>query len=183
MDYSLDRVIRDFLALRGESPDLLPLLEEGEESAVLTLARELQARLPAAAIEATLAVPPLYLDELKSSDGMVKLDMKGYGVARMPPDYLKLYSLRMQDWKEPVREVEPMESLRWALGANAPSWMICPHRPMVVEERDADGIFLKIYGSSALSSNASILYVPLPCFDGETLTMSRAAYLKMMQLL
>ena len=94
----------------------------------------------------------------------------------MPSDYLKLYSLRMPDWKEAVRAVEPSGSLRAALGANAPRWMICAERPMVTEHRDDAGIFLRVLGSRSETPTKELYYIPLPAFDGDTLTISKAAY-------
>lgn len=52
----IEQVCRDYLALRGESPDLLPHLEEGEEGAVLTLSRELEVKIKPAAVAAALEV-------------------------------------------------------------------------------------------------------------------------------
>ena len=103
------------------------------------------------------------------------------GILRMPGDYLKLYSIRMADWKEPVRKPEPDGTIRAALGANAPEWMICRERPLVTEERDADGIYLRVIGSDAFDLPATVYYVPLPEFDGETLTISSGAYRLMME--
>lgn len=181
MKISFSQVCRDYLALRGESPDLLPLLEEGEESAVLTLRDELLARLPAMAVKATLETPVLWLDETRTFEGALLVSDGGVFTARMPADYLRLVSVRMADWKEPLTCPEPPGSLRDALGANAPAWMTCRCRPMVREERDADGISLKIYGSSAGASagTGTIVYAPVPTIDGEWLVISSAAYRRM----
>ena len=176
MKVSLQRIIEDYLASRGESPDLLPILEEGEESAVLTLSRQLKVSLLPAAIKATLEAPTLHFDELRQANVTPLVDTGGLLVLRMPDDYLRLYSLRMGDWKEPVRKVEPEGSLRYVLGANAPEWMICSERPMVTEKRDATGITLRVYGSQSMSAPPELLYVPLPTFDGETLTLQRSVY-------
>ena len=181
MIISFENVVRDYLALRGESPDLLPVLEEGEESPVLTLATELKAKLPAMAIEATKETPSLFLDEIRSVEAKFEMETPRIARVRMPDDYLAFHSLRMADWKEPLRSPEPVEALRWALGGNAPEWMICTERPMVKEERDAEGLWLKVYGSEAFDLPANILYVPIPEFDGETLVISRAAYLRMIK--
>lgn len=181
MKIAFSQVCRDYLALRGESPDLLPLLEEGEESAVLTLSRELATRLEEAAVEATLSTPTVFLDEIRTVEAECESDTFGRRPAviiRVPSDYLKLCSLQMADWAEPLREVEPTDSLRWALGGDAPEWMICPKRPMIREERDAKGVFLRVYGSQAADLSARLTYVPAPVFDGETLTVSRSAYLR-----
>ena len=180
MDFKIDRIIRDYLALRGESPDLLPVLEEGEDSAVLTLARELTTRLPEAAIKATLATPRLMHDELKKMETKVTPDPAGHGIIRLPSDYLSFYSLKLKDWKEELTAIEPPDTLRRALGSNAPPWMICSERPMAIEERDSEGLFLKIYGSDAFDLGATLFYAPRPEFDGEILTISQAAYYLML---
>ena len=184
MKLTIDEVTRDYLALRGESPELLATLTEGEEaSAVLPLSRKIAARLPRAAVQATLTTPFLCHDEVKAAEPRLELDKRGVITARMPDDYLRLYSLRMADWTEPVRQPEPRESLRWWLGANAPGWMCCKEHPMVVEDRDAGGIVLRVYGSEACDLPATLLYVPVPLFDGNTLVISRAAYYEMLETL
>lgn len=180
MEVKIDDMVRDYLALRGESPDLLPLLEEGEESAVLTLRRKLLASLPAAAAKATVETPRLFLDEVREADVSPEVPQRGVPRYRMPDDYLMFYSLRMADWSEPVEAVEPEGSLRRGLGARAPLWMVCRERPMVLEERDGDGIVLKVYGSDAFDLPASILYVPRPAVEGDTLRISRGAYWRLL---
>lgn len=183
MKIEFSQVCRDYLALRGESPDLLPLLEEDEEAPVLLLSRELRARLPAAAVKATLEVPAVFHDEIRCTEQTPRTDKAGCGLLRMASDYLRLYSVSLADWKEPVRAPEPENSLRRSLGANLPRWMICRERPMVLEERDSEGIVLKVYGSDAFDLPAVVYYIPFPEFDGETLTISRAAYHRMLQIL
>ena len=176
-------MIRDYLALRGESPDLLPVLEAGgesAESAVLPIATEFRAKLPKAAIEATLATPRLQLDELRTVSAKFVPDGFKAAKIRMPDDYLKLYTLKMDDWKEAVTEPEPEGSLRRQLGRRAPAWMVCGENPMVTEERDAEGVYLRVAGSDAFDLPFTLLYVPVPAFDGETLTISKAAYLALM---
>ena len=172
----MEQVIRDCLAVRGESPGLLPLLEEGEESAVLTISDQLKATLISQATEATLKADPLRLDELKTLETVPKVENEGWMKVRMPADYLKLHTLRMSDWNEALTEVEPEGSLRRALGANAPEWLICRERPMVTEGRDTEGIYLKIYGSESGKAPAELLYVPLPRLENDTLVISEAAY-------
>lgn len=177
MRVTFEELMRDYLALRGESPDLLPRLTDGEDvSAVLTLSRELRAKLPSAAVKATLGTPLIFIDEVKETQPEMTLDSRGCIQVRLPDDYLRLYSLRMQDWREPVREPERSDSLRWRLGGNAPEWMCCTEHPMVVEDRDAAGMMLCVYGSEAYDMPATLLYVPFPSFDGNVLTISRASY-------
>lgn len=176
MKIAFAEICRDYLALRGESPDLLPLLEEGEDSAVLTLADELRVRLPEEAARATEATPRKWHDELRTATVKPAIDRGGFLKLRLPADYMMLYSLRMEDWREALTEVEPVDSIRWALGADAPDWMYCTCRPMVKEERDSEGPYLKVYGSGSDNPPAELLYVPRPVFDGATLTISRASY-------
>ena len=183
MKIPFSQISRDFLALQGESPDLLPVLEEGEESPVLLLADELRVRILDAAVKATLATPPLFLDEIKSVAAVPLFEDGGAIILRMPSDYLKLYSLRMSDWKETVMATEPSGSLRAALGANAPRWMICAKRPMVTEQRDSSGIFLRILGSRSERAAIELYYIPLPSFDGDILTISKSAYHTMLSFL
>ena len=183
MKISFKQICRDYLALRGESPDLLPLLEEGEESPVLTLSDELRVLLPEAAIRATLECAPVCLDEIKEISPVPHVDDGGVRILRMPADYLRLHSLRMADWKEPVRNTEEASTLRYALGANAPAWMVCRERPMVCEYRDPGGVFLRVYGSNSNSAPLHLMYVPLPSFDGENLQISIAAYRRMLKTL
>lgn len=181
MTVSLEKITADFLALRGESPDLLPLLDEGEEGAVLTLARELKARLLPAATEATLALPAERCEEIKTNHGGIEFDDSGAGYIALPDDFLKFYLLRMADWREPVRALEPEDSLRRALGANAPSWMIAPCRPMVTLERKDSGLHLRVLGTTA--DSRELRYVPRPLVNGDTLTICENAYPLLLSLL
>ena len=180
MQIAFTRVVGDYLALHGESPDLLPELQEGEDSAVLTIERQLRARLLPAAIEATLAVPPESLDTMKSASLAVTSNRAGYCEARAPSDYLRIYSLRMADWREPVWRPEEPGSLRHCLGANAPAWMVCPERPMVIEERDHEGVLFKLYATAEPDIPARLRYIPLPVFDGEFLIISQSAYCRLL---
>lgn len=181
MKISFSQVCRDYLALRGESPDLLPLLEEGEEGSVLTLTDELRVRIQQLAEEAEAAFPRLAHDELRKAACPVHPESTGCLRIRLPNDYLKLHTLRMSDWNEPVTETEPDGSLRGTLGRNAPKWMACRHNPMVREERDVDGLFLRVYGSTAEETETELIYVARPYFDGEYLTISRAAYRELLK--
>lgn len=175
MKISYDRIRRDYLALLGESPDLLPILEEGEESAVLTLDRQLKARLPDAAVKATLETPPEENDTLKTvtlraleSDAGLRVS-----VYALPDDFLKLHRLALPDCVEEVRETEPEGTLRRRLGANAPRWMACSRHPMVTLEGSPEGARLRVYGSVAVS--ATLTYAPRPSFDGESLEIAKGA--------
>ena len=181
MTLTFNQICRDYLASRGESPDLLPLLDEGEDSAVLTLSDQLRVQLPAMALDATLATPAVFQDEIQAVESIPESVDNGTLIFRMPDDYLKLHSLKMADWEEDVTEVEPADSLRYALGANAPEWMVCAERPMVKEVRDSLGIALHVYGSRRQGRAEQLLYVPRPAFDGEHLTISRAAYLTLLK--
>lgn len=176
MEVDFSKICRDYLALRGESPDLLPLLEEGEESAVLTLARELEARLLQTAIEATLELPTDLNETVKSLSTYLKVGSGASAQIHLPDDYLKFHSLRLADWKEPLYALEPEDSLRRELGSNAPSWMFCSCHPMVTEHRDAEGLCLKIYGSKALEQKAELLYAPRPRYADGVLYIATAAY-------
>lgn len=178
---TMNQIRRDFLALRGESPDLLPLLEEGEQSAVLTLDDLLRTRLMECAVRATLDTDPLFLDEIEDYTATIDWRPSGAGRLRLPANYLKFHSLLMPDWAEPVREPEPKESLRGKLRGNAPKWMICPHRPMVAEGRDTRGPFLLIYGSEReYDRPEECLYIPRPAMEGDALRISAAAYPQML---
>ncbi|MCH5214374.1 MAG: hypothetical protein J1E97_04215 [Muribaculaceae bacterium] len=182
MRIPLDQVRRDYLALRGESPELLPELAPGEESPVLTLSEALRVRLLDAAQRATLATSPLLLDEIASAADLTLLVGAGaFAIARLPSDYLKLHTLRMKDWAEPLLAAEPADSLRARLGSDAPGWMVCRHRPMVVEARDTEGLYLKIYGSRKLDTAAELLYVPRPRIEGDEIVISEAAYQEMLK--
>lgn len=123
MEVSIETVIRDYLALRGESPDLLPVLEEGEDSAVLTLADELKARLPVAAVEATVMTPTQLLGDAVKEVPVTDAWLGWLLETRALPDYLKPY---------------------------------------------------------CRTSRGSLLYVPRPSFDGQTLTIGEAAYRRML---
>lgn len=183
MTVSLDRIRRDYLALLGESPGLSPVLEPGEESGVLELEELLKVRLEALAVEATLATPPLWLDEISRSEPETEWE-GGACRLRLPSDYLRLYSLRMEGWKEDVREPEPAGSLRDRLGMRCPDWMACTDNPLVKEGRDADGPYLMVKGVSGMPSSPELLlYVPKPRLTEKKLRISGAAYPRLLELL
>lgn len=85
MERQIDGILRDYLALRGESPDLLPVLADGEDSAVLTLADQLKARLLPAAVEATATTPEALMGDA------ARLIVRTAGEPYLPRDYLKPY--------------------------------------------------------------------------------------------
>lgn len=177
MRISFETVVRDYLALRGESPGLLPVLEPGEDSAVLTLEAYLRTRLLPEAVRAAISLPLHEVDTLVSASPEPLADAGGTLILRMPDDYLRLHTLRMADWRESLYATEPFGSLRGALCANAPAWMFCTCRPMVREQRDAAGPYLRVFGSRSSSPPVTCLYVPRPSFDGTTLTLPAAAYI------
>ena len=184
MKVSLNKVRRDYLALIGESPGLSPILGEGEDSAVLTLEEELSVRLIPAAIKATLECDPVHLDEIAECSPAIEWGDGGSARLRLPEDYLRLHTLRMYGWKDSVTRVEPPGTLRDSLRGRAPAWMNCPDNPLVVEERDAAGPFLRVYGCpKATERPEQLLYVPEPCIVGDDLKISKAAYRRMLELL
>lgn len=179
-----EQIKRDFLALKGESPRLSSFLEEGEDSAVLTLEDQLKATVIPAAIKATLETEHIYLDEIEEIFPGIEWDERGTGKIRLPADYLALAEICMPDWAEGVNRPEPKDSLRNALRGNAPKWMTCSERPLVIEGRDRKGPFLKIYGSEPIYDEPEHLsYIPLPRFEGTDLRLSGAAYPAMIQYL
>lgn len=183
MKRPLTEIRRDYLALRGESPDLLPQLEEGEYGAVLTLSDELRVKLMERALEATLITPSfLQTDAIQSITPPLLVGRGKYAIARLPADYLKLHTLMMDDWREPLTTVE-REGLRAELGSAAPDWMICPCRPMVREASDSEGKYLKIYGTRETGRPSELEYIPMPRIEEECLVISSAAYHKMLELL
>lgn len=183
MKVTLKQVYRDYLALAGESPDLLPELGLGEGSAVLQLVDEVGVRLPEAALRATMETAAISADGLREHMPALLVGTGRYAIARMPDDYLRLHSLRMRDWREPLTETEPLESLRARLGGGAPAWMFCPRHPMVLEARDTEGVYLKIYGSRQLDVPAELLYVCTPKIDGDQLEIAASAYHRMLEIL
>lgn len=180
----IKQIVKDFLAITGESPHLSPTLEEGEDSAVLTLEEMLRARLDDCAVKATLETEPVFLDEIEEIYPEIEWSDDGVGKIRLPSDYLKLMSLRMPDWAESVTETEPKGTLRDALRGNAPRWMACPCRPLVVEGRDRKSRFLRIYGSERCYDEPDeLLYIVRPTVEGDALRVSSAAYPRMLELL
>ena len=85
MEVTLKRIVRDCLALRGESPDLLPVLEEDEKSAVLTIEDEISVRLPYEAVAATLLTPVGLLGDVAVPVSSLPSEADG-------PAYLKLFT-------------------------------------------------------------------------------------------
>ena len=168
--------------MKGESPDLLPLLDEAEESAVLTLHRWLEVQLLNAAIKATLETPRYLLDSVTSAPGSLRYRGDGTATLRLPDDYLALHSLYIEGWREPLTDTEPEGTLRDELRGNAPRWMRCEHNPMAVEGRDEDGRFLTVYGVREDAEAHTLLYVPLPTLIDGTLTIAAAAYPRLLQI-
>ena len=175
MKISFTQICREYHALRGESPDLSPLLDEDEYSPVLSIERELGARLLPAAIEATLGTPLPLLDEIRSVT-LTPVRREGILCIDAPKDYLRFISLKLSDNPEPVKRPE-REGLRYSLGASAPPWMITPANPMVTEHPSPESTTLRIYGSAG--GPVILTYVPMPEFDGVTLTISRHAYYRL----
>ena len=185
MTVTYDRIRRDLLALLGESPGLSPILEEGEESGVLTLEEQLMVLLPSVAVEATLATPRLQLDEIEKASPQIEWNATGTAARiPLPADYLKFYSLRMAGWDRAVTEPEKPGTLREGLGAGCPSWMACAENPLVIEGRGDSGRFLTVVGIEGRPDGVEeLLYVPLPRLTEKKLRISGAAYPVMLRLL
>ena len=189
MNVTFPAILHDFLTLRGESPDLLPELEEGEDSAVLTLSEALRVRLLPAAVEATLALPREEVDIVSSlavEDADFEFLPSEGGLTSvltlpLPDNYLRFHSLRLAGWREGVRSLEASGTLRAELGANAPAWMVCPAHPMVLEDRDGPLRCLRIYG--ALRPEGELQFVPMPVFAADSLSICSRAYPRLLQLL
>lgn len=182
MKLKIDRIIRDFLALRGESPDLLPVLGEGEDSAVLTIAEELRVRLLPAAVKAVLTTPLFDIAEVCEAPAVPARDSFGSLSVALPDDFLRLHTLQMSDWREPLHCVEPEGTLRSLLGANAPAWMACSERPLVLLRRDDSGPSLRIFGTNS-DTIVRLLYVAKPLLTDATLTLPSASYPILLNLL
>ena len=183
MKIEFRKVVRDYLALMGESPGLSPILEEGEDSVVLTLEEELRVRLPALAVEATLITPAEINDEIRLLRPNVLWSDAGMAEISLPPEFLRFHSLRMMGWRAPVRELEPADTLRDQLRGNAPPWMACKENPLVVLVRDSEGLKLQVFGCDQLSERAELMYIPLPELTDDYLVIGRGAYGKVLELL
>lgn len=183
MRVTIDRLRRDYLALRGESPGLSPILEEGEESGVLMLEELLKVKLIPLAVEATLETPLLWLDEIEAASPAVEWT-GSVGRMRLPDDYLQLCSLKMSGWVQPVTRPEPSQTLRARLGARCPDWMACPEHPLVLEGRDAEGKYIIVKGVEGKPAEPELLlYVPLPHLTEKKLRISGAAYPRLLEKL
>lgn len=107
------RVCRDFLAVRGESPDLLPVLEDGEDSAVLTLEAWLRVMIIPKAVEATLAVPLDLLDEVEETT-VVPTVSDGFAVVTLPDNLLRFISVSIGENPIPVSVLPDLSALRFS---------------------------------------------------------------------
>ena len=108
------KVCHDFLAARGESPDLLPVLEDGEDSAVLTFEAWLRVMLVPKAVEATLAVSPDLLDDITEITLSPTISGK-YASASLPPDFLRFLSLSIGEIPVPNVEIPDAATLRFRI--------------------------------------------------------------------
>ena len=106
------RICHDFLAVRGESPDLLPVLQDGEESAVLTLEAWLRTVLISRAVEATMHTDPSRLEEfgeftMKTGKGT------GFEFLTPPADFLRFISLSIGENAPPKTTLNKVSDLRF----------------------------------------------------------------------
>lgn len=178
MRVRIDDLRRDCLALLGESPGLSPVLEEGEESGVLLIEDELRARLLPLAAEATLETPLHWLDEIENCGNAIQWsEARTDGIIPLPSDYLRLYCLRLEGWRDHVYEPEPPDTLRAQLGARCPDWMACAENPLVVERTGPEGRCLMVKGVTSNPAKPEIfLYIPRPEIERDELRISSAAY-------
>lgn len=92
MTIPFSQVCREYLASRGESPNLLPVLQDGEESAVLTLESWLRTMLVPLAVKATLEADLTRIDDIAE----VRLTPEfndGSAVLTLPDDFLRFLTL------------------------------------------------------------------------------------------
>lgn len=92
MTIPFSQVCREYLAARGESPDLLPVLQDGEESAVLTLESWLRTMLVPLAVKATLEADLTRIDDIAE----VRLTPEfhdGSALLTLPDDFLRFLTL------------------------------------------------------------------------------------------
>lgn len=185
MTFRYDKIRGDVLALLGESPGLPNLLEEDEESNVLTIDRMLKPHLASCALQATLASDPLFLDEIVDIYPDIEWLGDSHGRMRMPEDFLTLQVLKMTDWGEPLMHLEAEESLRGRLGSRAPGWLVNARRPMAMLRRDGSGLWLYFAGSDSHDGSPELLsYVRRPSVSTSwTVALSGVAYPEMIALL
>ncbi len=97
-----------------------------------------------------------------------------YGCAvDMPDDFVRLYVVRMGDWKYGVSDVITTDDVRYALQfSSVPGLRGNPDRPVVALVPTANGNTLELFGSRSRSVQVSELsYVPLPRWEEDALEM------------
>lgn len=182
------KVCHDFMAAHGESPDLLPVLQDGEDSAVLTLEAWLRTMLIPKAIEATLQC------DLQSLGEYEELTLRpsvngGYSILELPDDFLRFISLSIGENPVPLTSVAEAAQIRFRLskGKLPCRGLLDTSRSSVAASRlsldePKSSLFLLPDGRLLLDNIAegsavTLRYVPKPFLDSsDLLHISEAAY-------
>ena len=178
------KVCHDFMAAHGESPDLLPVLQDGEDSAVLTLEAWLRTMLIPKAIEATLQC------DLKMLGEYEELTLRpsvtgGFSLLELPDDFLRFVSLSIGENPVPLTSVADPAQIRFRLSKDK-----LPCRGLLDTSRSSfaapgepkSSLYLLPDGRLLLDnieegSAVSLRYVPKPFLDSsDLLHISEAAY-------
>lgn len=175
MDLHID-ALTEMVALRlGELPDLKSGM--WTTGTGCTLRDMVECGLELRALRISRELPLGECQHLKDLTGTL-LTMTDWGLdtifcCELPGDFLRLHTLWMPDWPEPLSEERPGDPLRLALGENAPPWLAKRSaRPMlrIIAAGDNSSATLW-FGPSSLSSPRAALYVPAPRYESDEGTL------------
>ena len=189
------KICHDFLAVRGESPDLLPVLQDGEESAVLTLEAWLRTVLISRAVDATLRTDPSRLEEFGEFTMKARKDTE-FEILTPPADFLRFISLSIGENAPPKTVLNDITNFRFRRRRKGDKNEGLPDRNnsggiIFRKERtepDAyilpDGRILieNSWEETAEEKAVTLRYVPRPFLDSsDLLHISEAAYEEMIK--
>lgn len=169
MKYHIKHIMADVRARLGYNPDNQPLIE-ADDIETLRLDDIIRHQIIPAAQKVLLLAPPYLIDTAKPLHGALAWQgQEGVGMAYLwlPPDFLRLLSVRMTDWRRPahiITEDDPLYTLQ-----SSPFTGVRgnPDRPVAVVVRYPEGPVLELYSSTAGEGTTlqRALYVPRPHFD------------------
>ena len=166
-------MMADVRARLGYNPDNQPLIE-ADDIETLRLDDIIRQHIIPAAQKVLMTAPPHLIDTAKPLQGALAWqEQEGVGMAYMllPPDFLRLLSVRMTDWRRPaciITENAPLYALQASLFQGVRG---NPDRPVAVVVRYPEGLVLELYSSAAGEGTTlqRALYVPCPHFTPDHL--------------
>ena len=123
-------------------------------------------------------------EEAKSLVPAVSVDSEGVGVLILPADFQRLVSLKMSDWRRPVKKITDTDSNEYPMqGSKWPGIRGTPERPVVTAGFNHDGKrCLRLFSCTSSSQPEYLIYQGIPeVSNSDSMEIPSSLYFKLVR--